>query len=271
MKCKISSTLALLIAVSLFYSCEKNVLRSTETFLPEDKAFVKFNLLSPSNPNIGIMIKVNEEKINASTAIFLGIFPLTINNQDYVAVPTTSSIKISQPNTGTRNDSLVILTAPFKFEAKKFYSLTLADTGIDRTLFSVLDEDNIPLPADSFYNLRFINAMAKSPNLSLIRVDSTTSTSFIRDTIANNIAFKNASSLVTLPVYPKRIGTSNSFHTFLRYRMIVTATGVSIGNLITPPQNTVITRRNTSIYAYGFANGIGVFAPTLSGTILFNK
>lgn len=269
MKFKISSTLALLIAVSLFYSCEKNVLRSTETFLPEDKAFVKFFLLSPNTPNL--MIKVNDSKINASTGGFLGVFPATLNNQDYVAIPTTSTIKFSQPNSGTGNDSLVILTTPLTFEAKKFYSLTLADTGIDRTLFSVLDEENVPIPADSFYNIRLINAMAKSPNLSLIRVDSTTSTSFIRDTIATNIAFKSASKLVTVPVYSKRIGTTTSFHSFVRYRLFISSTGVSIGNLVTPPQNTVITRRNISIYAIGFLNGTGTLAPTLSNTLLYNK
>ena len=269
MKFKISSIIILVITISLFYSCEKNVLRSTETFLPDDKAFVKFNLLSPNTSNL--MIKVNDSKINATTAGFLGVFPSTINFQDYVAIPTTSSIKFAQPNTGTGNDSLVILTTPLTFEAKKFYSLTLADTGIDRTLFSILDEENVPIPEDSFYNIRLINAMAKSPNLSLIRVDSTTSTSFIRDTIANNIAFKSASRLVTVPVYSKRIGTTSSFHSFVRYRLFVTSTGVSIGNLVTPPQNTVITRRNATIYAIGFVNGTGNFAPLLSPAILFNK
>lgn len=274
MKYKIKLAVIMVLTLSMFYSCKKNVLRTTETFLPDDKAFVKFNLLSPGTPNV--MIKVNEGKINSSTAGFLGVFPNTINLQDYVALPTTSNIKFSIPNLGTSNDSIIINTTQLTFQPKKFYSVTLADTGINRTFFSVLDNENIPLTADSFYNIRLIHAMADStsltpPNLSLIRVDSTSSTSFIRDTIINNIPYKTASNLVTVPTYSKRIGTTNSFHSFVRYRLFVTSTGVSIGNLVTPAQSTLITRRNTSIYAIGFIKGTGIFAPTLSSTILFNK
>ena len=106
-------------------------------------------------------------------------------------------------------------------QAKKYYSLTLADTGVDRTFFPLLDENGISLPPDSSYNIRLIHAMAKSPNLSLIRVDSTTSTSFIRDTIIKNVAFKGASDFFTVPIYSKRIGTTNTFHSFVRDRKSV--------------------------------------------------
>ena len=245
------------------------MLRSTETFLPEDKAFVKFYLLSPNTPSL--MIKANEEKINNTTSGSNGVFPSTITFPDYAAIIPNSVIKLAIPNLGTRNDSVVLFTNKLTLEAKKFYSLTLADTGIDRTLFTILDENTNPLPADSFYNIRLINAMAKSPNLSLIRVDSTTSTSFIRDTIATDIAFKTASKLVAVPVYSKRItGTTSSFHSFVRYRLFVTTTGVSIGNLVTPAQSIAINQRNTSIYAVGFLNGTGNLIPQLTN-IVYNK
>ncbi|MCY7290974.1 MAG: DUF4397 domain-containing protein, partial [Ferruginibacter sp.] len=230
MKYKITLIVLTALTLSSLFGCKKNVLRSTETFLPDDKAYVKFALLSPNTP--AVMIKVNEQKVNATTAGFLGVFPTTLNFQDYVALPTTSTIKFSLPNLGTGNDSIIINTTQLTFQPKKFYSATLADTGVDRTLFSVLDDENIPLTADSFYNIRLIHAMAKSPNLSLIRVDSTNATSFIRDTIINDIAFKSASKLVTVPVYSKRIGTSTTFHSFVRYRLFVTSTGVSIANLV---------------------------------------
>ena len=268
MKIKLSSILLIVIACGLLNSCEKNVLRTTETFLPEDKAFAKFYLISPNTPNV--MIKANDAKLNASTPGFGGVFPSTVTFPDYVAIPTNSVVKFSLPNLGTSNDSVVIFSNQVALEAKKYYSLTLADTGIDRTLFTILDDNSNALPADSSYNIRLVHAMAKSPNLSLVRVDSTSSTSVIRDTIIRDVAFKGASNFVTVPVYSKRIGTSASFHSFVRYRLVITATGVSIGNLITPAQTTGINQRNTSIYAIGFINGTGNLAPVLS-QIVYNK
>jgi hypothetical protein len=269
MNIKLSSIVLTVLVISILYACKKNELRSTETFLPEGKSFVKFYLLSPNTPNL--IIKANEEKINNSTSGFGGVFPSTINFPDYAAIPSSSTIKFALPYIGTGNDSLVLFTNQINLEAQKFYSVTLADTGIDRTQFVILDDNSGALPLDSFYNIRLVHAMAKSPNLSLIRVDSTTSTSFIRDTIIKNIAFKAASSFVTVPVYSKRVGTSSSFHSFVRYRLIISSTGVSLGNLVTPTQTTAINQRNTSIYASGFFNGVsGSLVPQLS-SIVYNK
>ena len=120
--------------------------------------------------------------------------------------------------------------------------------------------------------------MAKSPNLSLVRVDSTNALQVLRDTIIRDIAFKSASNYIVVPltakVYDASTTNPKSNYSFLRYRLIITGTGVSIAGTITPPQTVSspgLNQRYISVYASGFATGLGVFAPVLQPTIVYNK
>jgi hypothetical protein len=267
---KIKLILVTILSVVLINACTKNTLRSTETDLAEDKAYAKFYFLSPATPSV--MFKINNVKINGGNISgTTGLFPSTSNFPDYAAIPASAgSLKMSLPNSGTGNDSVLIFTANINTNPKKYYSITLADTGVDRTLFSI--EDNLGDYTDSgFYKIRFLNAMAKSPNLSLIRVDSNNATSVVRDTLFRDVPFKTATDYFKVPYAAKVIAPPNpSIYSFLRYRLIVTATGTNIGNLITPSQTTLVNQRYVTIYAYGFANGTGAFAPFLSN-IITNK
>jgi hypothetical protein len=261
------------LSVILINSCEKNTLRTTETFLPEDKAYTKFYFISPGTPSV--MVKVNNEKINGGNISgSAGVFPSTITFPDYVATAAGGTLKLSQPNTGSSNDSIIIFTSTLPTVAKKYYSVTLADTGIDRTLFTIEDNQEAPLTDSGFYKIRLVNAMAKSPNLSLVRVDSNNATTVIRDTLIKDIAFKNASDFIKVPYTAKIVPGTNTtpptIFSFLRYRLIVTSTGASFGNLVTPAQTTAINQRYVSIYASGFLNGTGIYGPGLS-TIIYNK
>lgn len=258
----ISAVFIVLISCS-FYGCEKNELRLTQYDLPTDKAYVRFVFLSPGTP--AVMIKINDTKINGSnTSGSNGAFPAVSNVPDYAAVPGSGTLRLSLPNIGTNNDSVIIFTGNLGINQSKFYSVTLADTGIDRTLFSI--EDNLgPVQDSGFFNVRLINAMAKSPAISLVRVDSASASVVTRDTIIRNIAFKSASNFIRVPI----LGVNSN----VRFRM-VNANGVNIGNVVTTPSasgNQSINRRSATFYASGFAAGTGALAPVLSANVIYNK
>ena len=248
--------LVTLAALMFLFGCEKNELRLTVYDLPQDKAYVRFFFLSPGTP--AVMIKINEVKVNGSnTSGNGGLFPSFVNQPDYAAITPNGTIKLSLPNTGTLNDSTVIFTGNLGLMAGKFYAVTLADTGVDRTLFSN-EIDVMAIPDSGFYNVRLINAMAKSPSLSLIRVDSASATVVTRDTIIRNLDFKNASTFIRLPI--------SGVNANLRFRL-VTSTGVNVGAVVTPPSSTLLNQRTVTLYASGFSNGTGMFAPSLNGPI----
>lgn len=248
--------LVTLAALMFLFGCEKNELRLTVYDLPLDKAYVRFFFLSPGTP--AVMIKINDVKVNGTnTSGNGGLFPSFINQPDYAAITPNGTIKLALPNIGTLNDSAVIFTGNLGLMAGKFYAVTLADTGVDRTLF-VNETAVMPVPDSGFYNIRFINAMAKSPTLSLIRVDSASALVVTRDTIIRNLEFKAASNFIRLPI--------SGVNANLRFRM-VTATGINVGTVITPPSSAIINQRTVTLYAGGFANGTGASAPILSNPI----
>ena len=259
----IKNTFRIFVAlITLFWlaSCEKNKLRTSQYFLAEDKAYTKFYFLSPGTP--AVMIKINDVKINGgNTSGSAGVFPSTITFPDYAGTFPGGNIKMALPNVGTGNDSTVIFTGILSTEAKKFYSVTLADTGVSRTLFTVEDKP-AELPDSGFYKIRFINAMGKSPNVSIIRIDSADATSVIRDTLIKNIAFKSASEYVKVP-----IAATKSFY---RYRMINSSTGASFGSNLTPTQGNSINQRYVTLYASGFVTGTGINSPVLQ-PLVYNK
>ena len=257
-------------------ACEKTPLRTTENIFPSDKSLIKFVFLSPNTPFL--MIKANDVKLNSLSFGSGSIYPGIINNSaDYAAVTTNANISLAIPFAGTGNDSVIVFAGKIVTDANVNYSATLADTGIDRTLFVLPDNTGIT-PKDSTYNIRIINAIAKSPNVSLLRVDSTNATQVIIDTLARNIAFKSASDYINVPLTAKinqaSTTTPKSLHSFLRYRLIFTSTGLPINGALTPIQTNSapgVNQRYVSIYAGGFATGTGGLAATLFSNIIYNK
>jgi hypothetical protein len=239
-------------------SCDKAPLRSTITYLPTDKAFVRLALYSPGTP--AVMIKANDVKINGNTTSGNGgFFPATTTFPDYAAVPANSTIKLSLANSGTQNDSIVLFNSQLNFEAGKFYSVTLADTGINRTAFSTPDE--FLTPKDSFLSVRLINAMVGS-TLTLLRIDSATATDVVRDTLARNIPYKGTSGFISVKTFTTR--------PFIRIRIISSVNGRSYGSPQIPPQALATgSRRSITYYAFGFENGVTatIYAPGLSAHI----
>lgn len=248
------------VALLLLVACKKTELRITEYNLPKDKAYARFVLLSPGTP--AVMIKVNDAKINGGfTTGSLGIFPLTSTAADYAAIESNSTFRLSLPNTGTANDSVLIFSGNLGIEAGKNYTVLLADTAADRTVFAI--QDVLPERPDSGYmNIRFINAVAKTEPLSLIRVDSASATVVVRDTIIKNIAFKQASNFVRVPI--------SGNNAFLRYRMIISATGIPVGGAVTPGTPSFLNYRSGTIYGGGFGNGTTTNAAFIFG-IHINK
>jgi hypothetical protein len=241
-----------------FVACKKNELRLTQYDLPGDKAYVRFALLSPGTPSS--IIRVNDQKINgANTSGALGFYPSIVNNADYTAVAPNGTVKLSLANSGTGNDSVVLFTGMLPLQSGKFYSVALADTGVDRTLIAIEDVMG-PAPDSGFIMVRLFNAMAKTEPLTLIRIDSANATTVIRDTIARNIAYKTASEFIRI--------RPTGVNAFQRLRL-VTASGMPVGAQ-TPPTGSQPNRRYMTIFAYGFGNGTGVFAPGIS-TFIYNQ
>lgn len=240
-------------------ACKKNEITLTPYVVPTDKAFVRFALFSPGTP--AVMIKVNDVKINgANTSGSSGLFPSTVNFPDYAAIPPNGTFRLSLPNAGTANDSVLLFNSSLNVEANKFYSVSLADTGADRTVFAIQDNFGA-IAADSFFTIRLINAMPKSPAINLIRVDSTNATTVVRDTIAKNITYKSASNYITSFIAPLR------GYSFLRFRT-VTTTGMLLSSIA--PPSTTYNKRGVTVYASGFANGTGTLVPALS-TFIYNQ
>jgi hypothetical protein len=252
-KLPITSFLFAIIATILIMACEKNELRLTEFDLPGDKGFVKFAMFSP--PSTGsvtsVMIKVDDVKINgATTPVYNGYFPSSAL-ADYAAVAPNGMFKLSLPNLGTSNDSVVLFTGSLAIESTKFYTVVLADTGSNRALFSVSDE-NIATPDSGFASVRLVNSSPNAGPLNLIRIDSTGPTTVTRDTLARNIAYKSGSSFFRIP-----------FGTY-RYRVTTPAGAVFASNTSVNIAN----RRSATLFSTGFVSGTGNFIPALTPPLL---
>lgn len=237
--------------------CEKNDLRTSETFLPTEKAFMKFALFSPGTPSV--MIKVNDVKINgANTSGSAGVYPVTFTAPDYCVIDPVGSLKLSLANSGTGNDSVVIFTGNLALEAQKQYSGVLTDTGRSRTFFTI--EDRVPLTGtdSGFVSFRVINAMPNAGPINVIRVDSASAAVVVRDTIVRGLAYKAASDFIRLPIA--------SANAFLRFRT-TTTTGINLATGTTPPAASTWNRRALTMYATGFLGGTLTLAPSLTGYI----
>lgn len=257
---KYTSIIIFTLACLTVVSCEKAGLRLTAYSLPTDKAFLRIALLSPNTPNV--MIKSNDVKINGNaTAGFSGIFPSTFTFPDFCSVDPGATIKLSLPNTGTQNDSVVLFTSKIGLEAGKYYSLTLADTGVNRTGFSI--EDKFIPQVDSFTSVRLINATVGA-TLNFIRVDSNNATDFVRDTIARNVAYKNTSGFVSVKTFTTRA--------FIRLR-VATTSGVALIGAAIPPQTLATgSRRSITVYSTGFIDGLtGQLIPQLFTSPVTNQ
>lgn len=224
-----------------FSACQKSELRATEYDLPTGKAFVRFVLLSPGTPSV--MIKVNDKKINGNfTSGATGIFPTNSNIAEYAAVEPNGALKLSLPNTGTTNDSVVLFTGNMVTTSGTYYTSILADTGSTRSLLSFTDNPG-SFSDSGFTRLRFINATGKSPGLTLIRIDSSTASLVTRDTLFRNVSFGNATEFITIP--------TNPVNAFLRYRLVRTSTGELVGTPFTPLTGSSSNRRATTVITGG--------------------
>lgn len=252
--------IAIVIGGVAFSACEKAGLRLTEYSLPTDKSFVRVFLLSPGTPNV--MIKANDVKINgANTSGNGGLFPTTFTFPDYAAVAPNSTIKLSLPNSGTQNDSVVLFSSTLGLEANKFYALTLCDTGMNRSFFAI--EDKFLAQRDSFLSVRLINATVGS-SLHFIRVDSTNATDVVRDTLASNVPFKGTSGFISVRTFSTR--------PFIRLR-VVNSNGTLIAGSVIPPQTLATgSRRSITVYTNGiFGSAVAPNIPSLITLAITNQ
>jgi hypothetical protein len=203
-----------------------------------------------------VNIKVDGQKVNGGTISgSSGLFPSTTSSPDYVTLKPNGVLVISIPNVGTEKDSVVILTNTLNLSASSYFSGVVADTGVNRAFFTVTDVAQI---ADSgFVNYRIINAIPNA-TINVIRIDSTSTTSVTRDTIARNIAYKSSTGFL-------KVATAITGGPTVRIR-IATTSGL---NLITSAPG-FTNRRVITQYASGFAGGTSSFAPNL-GNLVINK
>lgn len=257
MKKFLISILAAGVVLYSMSACQKSELRATEYDLPTTQTFVRFVFLSPGLPSV--MIKVNDKKVNGNfTSGSGGIFPTNSNVAEYAAIPPNGALRLSLPNTGTTNDSVVLFTGNMTTMKGIYYTTVLADSNSTRSLLSFVDDPG-PLPDSAFTRLRFINASGKSPGLTLIRIDSSSATLVTRDTLFRDVAFGNATEFITIP--------NNPVNAFLRYRLVQTSTGALVGTSYSPPLVGSASNRRAITLISGGIWGT-TFAPGLSFQII---
>jgi len=263
---KINCNLSILVVlVIIFISCEKSELRLTETFLPTDQAFVRFNLHSPNTLG-SVAIKINDQKINGNlTSPISGVFPAVVNTPEYAAVPVGSNFKLSILRTASLTDSVLLFSSNLQLEKNKFYSVYLADTFSTRSLF-ILEDNDASLVDTAFVKLRLVNAMPNTA-LSFIEIDSLNPTSVKRDTLSRNIAFKSSSGFLTVPL-------RNPTNAPLRFRIVSSSTGATVASfnptVAYATAGTFSAGRSMTITISGFLGGTSPYSPSLQSTI-YNK
>ena len=256
MKKFLISILAAGVVLYSMSACQKSELRATEYDLPTTQTFVRFVFLSPGLPFV--MIKVNDKKVNGNFTLGSGgIFPTNSTIAEYAAIPPNGALRLSLPNTGTSNDSVVLFTGNMTTMKGIYYTTVLADSNSTRSLLSFVDDPG-PLPDSAFTRLRFINASGKSPGLTLIRIDSSSATLVTRDTLFRNVAFGNATEFITIP--------TNPVNAFLRYRLVQTSTGALVGAPFSPLIGSSSNRRATTLISSGIWGT--TFSPGLSFQIV---
>jgi hypothetical protein len=98
--------------------------------------------------------------------------------------------------------------------------------------------------------------------LNFIRVDSLSASDVVRDTLARNIPYMGTSGYIQVRTFAR-----NPVSGFIRIR-VATTDGRVLGASQIPPQTAATgSRRSITYYAYNFANGTGIYAPTLSGHV----
>lgn len=271
-KISINYILGLLIVATFLNACKKSTIDPLEYDTEFVKPLVKIAHCSPGIP-ASVNFKLNGQKINGGLVPYMGtsstssqtsVFPGNIRTglgSDYASINKDGELVVSVPNLATPNDSLVMLRtqlAPLALVDRNYHSLVLADTGVNRTVFKVNDE-NMAWADSGFNKIRLINAIPNSVAVNFIRIDSINATTVTRDTVAKNIAYKSAS-----PFILNRFISGSGF----RYRVVQANTGVVLANfasvLVVP------NRRNTTMYAYGFMGGTGSFVPVLSDIVINN-
>lgn len=271
-KITIKYILGCLLAGTIFNACKKNNIDPLEYDTEFTTAMVKIAHCSPGMP-ASVNFKINGQKINGGLIPYMGtsstssqtsVFPGNIRTgmtADYLTIERSGELVVSVPNLATPNDSLVMFRtqlAPLTLIERNYHSLVLADTGVNRTLFRVFD-DNRTWADSGFNKIRIINAIPNSTALDFIRIDSINATTVTRDTIAKNVAYRSSSPFIT-----NKFISGSGF----RYRIVQSGTGVVLANyssvLIAP------NRRVLTFYAYGFRGGTGSFVPVLSDIVINN-
>lgn len=255
---KINLVLLAVIVMLCHTACKKTELRTTEFTLPEGKSFVRFVLNSPGTPSV--MIKVNDIKVNGNSTLGnAGVFPINTTIAEYASIEPNGALRLSLPNTATLNDSVVLYTGSLATLPNTFYSVMLSDSGVNRKL-DIYEDNPGSNPDSGFLKLRFINGTANSTPYHFVRVDSASATVVTRDTIFRNVAYRSATNFLTIPINP--------VNSFLRYRIVVAATGAVIANL-TPLTNFIGSsgnRRSMTLYTNGIAGT--TFTPGIPYTLM---
>jgi hypothetical protein len=271
-KLSVNYVLYFLMLATIISACKKNTIDPLEYNTDFTLPLAKIANCSPGMP-ASVNFKIDGIKINGGLIPYMGttststttaVFPGNIRTgltSDYITIAKTGELVVSVPNLATPNDSLVMLRsqlATLALVERNYHSLVLADTGVSRTIFRVYD-DNMAWADSGFNKIRLINAIPNSVALDFIRIDSVSTTSVTRDTIARNIAYRSASTFIT-----NRFVSGSGF----RWRVVQSGTGLVIANyssvLVAP------NRRVLTMYAHGFRGGTGAFVPVLSDIVINN-
>ncbi len=195
-------TPAVFLAV-LVAGCKKNKFNLKDNVFIEGKAQLKVNFVSSYQNNPAVQLKIDDIRVSNNYTYFTPFPGGGLNTgggsyADYLSVdPGSHTVKISIPNAGTNNDSLVLATSTIDLAADKNYSLYFADTAANT--ISKLLQDDLTSPDSGYIKYRFINLMPDLPaGLDLYFGTGSLSTNSTK--VSGPILYQGVSDYFTVPL-----------------------------------------------------------------------
>ncbi len=194
MKYKILITATFITAALIFWGCKKNTYFVTNRTSSDGSAQVKIGYFAAYTVLPSTILYINDKAVsNTITAPFGfpggGFNTGGSSNGDYLWVtPGTTKIQGFTPVPATGNIMTKLFEFTSTFEANKFYTFYVTDTGANTKGFSITD--NRTAPDSGFVSLKFINCMPNVASIDLYKGAN----NGVATLLAGNIAYQTASA-----------------------------------------------------------------------------
>lgn len=184
-------------ATILFTACEKNKLAQKVELDPMGSAWLKVGYFMPFSAfnNKSVQVTIDGKRVGSVMTYAIatpggGYNMGGLINPDYYAVtPGTRAIKISIPNAGTSNDSILYFNGSITVAADLRQTVMLTDTGTNAEATVITDLISDPAPGNA--RAKFFNGI---PNAGAIDLYVTPAATGVSTLLTSGIAYKSTSS-----------------------------------------------------------------------------